>query len=81
MYVIAASVLNLLIKKRLDLSDAEMKAAARKNRQALEEMGVWTLDPQNPDKMLLPEPLKNELTSWLPEEPGKDAAPGAAGPA
>ena len=81
MYVIAASVLNLLIKKKPDLSEPDMKAAAIKNRQALEEMGVWTPDPQNPNKMLLPETLKNELTSWLPEEPGQDAAPGAERPA
>ena len=77
----AASVLNLLVKKSRDLSEPDMKAAAKKSRQALEEMGVWTPDPKNPNKMLLPETLKNELTSWLPEEPGQDAAPGAERPA
>ena len=78
MYVIAASVLNLLVKKSAEQGEAEMKAAAKKNRQALEEMGVWSPDPRNPSKMLLPEPLKKELAKWLPEEAGKAAAAGVA---
>ena len=68
MYVIVASVLNVLIKKSANLSADEMKALAKKNYQALTEMGVLTEDPQKPNKKLLPTSLKNELLEWLPDE-------------